>query len=103
MEAAEPFDYMQAIWHSRATEEQAVDAAADVTQIRFVAAVEFDNGAAGVPNFRESFAHGRPVHVAVAQVDPRVSVFLALKVFEMHVDDALAQRANPFLRVAVKH
>src|SRR5207237_10114379 len=88
---------------SGAPEQEAVDAAADVAEIRFVAGLEFDSGAACVTDFRERLAHRGPVHVAITKIHPGVAAFLALEIFEMRLDDALAELANPVLRVAVKH
>src|SRR6266481_2801268 len=82
---------------------QAVDAAADVAQVGFVAAVEFANGAAGVPDFAKGLADGFPVHIAITEVHPFVAIFFALEVFQVHLDDALPQRASPVLRISVKH
>src|SRR2546425_351106 len=86
-----------------AAEEQPVHAAAHVTEVSFVTGWKLGDGAAGVADFRESFAHGRPVHVTVTKIDPGVSIFLALEVFEVNLDDALAEGANPVLRKSVKH
>src|SRR6202158_5085195 len=88
---------------SRAAEKQTIGAAAHVAQIRFVAALQLDDGAAGIAYFREGLAHCRPVHVAIAEVNPGVSVVFALEVLEVHIHDVFAQGANPVLRVAVKH
>src|SRR5438445_11028788 len=86
-----------------AAEEQPVHAAAHVTEVSFVTGWKLGDGAAEVADFRESFAHGRPVHVTVTKIDPGVSIFLALEVFEVNLDDALAEGANPVLRKSVKH
>src|SRR5207253_1717798 len=88
---------------SGAGEEQAVNAIADVAEIGFIAALELDGGAAGETDLTEGLAHGAPVHVALAEVHPRVTVFLALEIFQMDLDDALAERANPILGIAIKH
>src|SRR5215472_13654170 len=88
---------------SGAGEEQAVNAVADVAEIGLIAGLELDDGAAGETDFTEGLVHGSPVHVTFAEVHPGVAVFLALEIFEVDLDDALAERANPILRKAVKH
>src|SRR6266566_7524145 len=86
-----------------AAEDQAVHAAAHVAEVAFVATFQLGNHATRVADFRESLTHGRPIHVAVTKIDPGISVFFALEVFQMNLDDALAEGANPVLRKSVKH
>src|SRR5690242_11230730 len=88
---------------SGAAEQESVDAPANLTEVRFVAGFQFDGGAAGETDFGKSLAHCRPIHVAIAEIHPRISVIFALEVFEMNLDDALAERADPVLRIAIKH
>src|ERR1700730_3467716 len=85
-----------------AAEDQPIHAPAHVAEVGRVATNELDDGAAGVAYFGEGLTHGGPVYVAVTEVHPSVSVFLALEVFKVDLDDALAQGANPVLRIAVK-
>src|SRR6266851_9355430 len=84
-------------------QDQAVEAAAHVAEVGLVAAIELAACAARVANFAKGFANGLPVHVTVTEIDPLVSIFLALEVLQVDLDNALPQRANPILRVAVKH
>src|SRR6266581_9256862 len=86
----------------RPAEHQAIHAAAHVPKVGFVAALELGNGAPRVANFAKGRAHGLPVHVAIPKVHPLVSILFALEVFQVNLDDALPQRANPVLRIAVK-
>src|SRR5437879_1077383 len=82
--------------------DQPVHAPAYVTEVGLVAPIEFGNGAPRVANVTKGFAHRRPVHVAITEVHPLVSIILALEVFQVDLDDALPQGANPILRIAVK-
>src|SRR6266446_3433881 len=83
--------------------QQAVDSAADVAQIRLAAAIQLGDDAAAVADVGEGLAHGGPVDVAIAEVYPGVTALFALEVFEVDLDDAFAQRANPILGVPVEH
>src|SRR5882762_215042 len=79
--------------------DQSVHAPAYVTEVGLVAPIEFGNGAPRVANVTKGFAHRRPVHVAITEVHPLVSIILALEVFQVDLDDALPQGANPILRI----
>lgn len=85
------------------TEEQPIDAFVDVAQIGFIARLEFGDGAAVIADVDESLADGRPVNVAFAEIDPSVSVFVALEVLKMNFEDGGAEGVNPVLRVAVEN
>src|SRR6266446_2371035 len=87
---------------SGAAEEEVVDAVAHIPQVGFAAAFELRDGTARVADIDESLSHRGPVHIAIAEVDPGIAIFLALEVFEVNVGDALAERSNPILRIAVK-
>src|SRR6266403_2738337 len=88
---------------SSAACDQPVHAPAYVTEVGLVATRELDRRAPRVCDVTECPPHGLPVHVAVTEVHPLVSILLALEVFQVHFDDALPQGANPVLRIAVKH
>src|SRR6266567_600661 len=83
-------------------EEQPVHAVAHVTQVGLIAFFQFRHGATGVSDFSEGLAHYRPVYIAVAEINPGVSVFPAFEIFEVDLHDPLAKRSNPVLRVAVE-
>src|SRR6266704_1743321 len=85
-----------------AVQHQAVDAAAHVAEVSLVAALELGNSAPRIANFTKGVADSLPVHVAIPEVHPLVSVLFALEVFQVDLDDALPQRANPVLRIAVQ-
>src|SRR5260370_21040456 len=51
-------------------QDQAVDAAAHVVQVSFVAACELADRAARVANFAKGFANGPPVDVAITEIHP---------------------------------
>src|SRR3989441_2196255 len=87
----------------RPAQHQPVHASAHVSEVGLVAPFEFGNGAPRVADFTKSLTHGLPIHVAVTEVHPLVSILLALEVLQVHFDDALPQRANPVLRIAVEH
>src|SRR3989441_7385658 len=87
----------------RPAQHQPVHASAHVSEVGLVAPFEFGNGAPRVADFTKSLTHGLPVHVAVTEVHPLISILLALEVLQVDLDDALPQRANPVLRIAVKH
>src|SRR5438552_6528261 len=88
---------------SRSAQEQTVDSAADVAQIRLVSLLELGDDASGIADVVERLAHSRPVHVAVAEVYPGIPVLCPLEIFEVDFDDAFAQRANPILGIPVEH
>src|SRR5581483_3636103 len=88
---------------SRAAKDEPVDAAADVAKVNFIPFIEFGDDTAGIADRGKSLPDRQPVHVAVAEVHPCVPVWLALEVLEMNFHDALAERANPVLGIAVKH
>src|SRR6266852_9772446 len=75
-------------WRLCRTEHQAVHAAAHVPEVGLVAARELRNGAPGVPNLTKSLTHRSPVHIAIPEVHPLVSIFLPLEVLQMHLRDA---------------
>src|SRR6266851_5889087 len=85
------------------SQHQAVDAAADVPEVGLVPAIELANRAARVINFAKGFANGPPVDVAITEIHPLVAILFALEVLQVDLDNALPQRANPILWVAVKH
>src|SRR5712664_3924476 len=66
-------------------QDQAVEAAAHVAEVGLVAAIELADCAARVANFAKGF----PVHVTVTEIDPLVSIFLALEVLQVDLDNAL--------------
>src|SRR5206468_8437984 len=84
-------------------EQQAVNSAADVAQIRLVALLQLCDDASGIADFGEGLAHCGPVDVAVAEIDPLVAAFFALEIFEVDFHDAFAQGADPILGIAVQH
>src|SRR6266851_3477419 len=88
--------------HSRASENQPVHSAANITQVGLIAFFQFRYGAAGIPDFSERLAHRRPVYVALAEINPGVSVFLTLEIFEVDLHDPLVEGPNPVLRIAVE-
>src|SRR5712664_2583541 len=88
---------------SGAPQHEPVHAPAHVSKVSLVAPLELDSGAPRIPDFAKGLTHGSPVHIAVTEVHPSVSVFLALEVFQVDLDDALAEGANPILRIAIKH
>src|SRR2546423_800216 len=85
-----------------AAQDQPIHAAAYVPEIGFVPALQLGDDAAGIANLGEGLPHRFPVHVTIPEVHPLVSTFLAFEVFQVNLDDALPQRANPVLRIAVK-
>src|SRR6266568_5517638 len=82
---------------------QPVHAWAHVSEVSLVALVEFSNGAPRVADFTKGLTHSLPIHVTITEVHPLVSILLALQVLQVDPDDALPQRANPVLRIAVEH
>src|SRR2546426_11226303 len=74
-------------------EDQPVHAVAHVTQVGLIAFFQFRHGAAAVSDFSEGLAHCHPVYIAVAEINPGVSVFPTLEIFEMDLHDPLAQRS----------
>src|SRR6267378_8089902 len=87
----------------RLAQEQTVDSAADVAQIRLVSLLQLGDGASGIADVGEGLADRRPVNGAVAEVYPGVPVLGSLEIFEVDLDDAFAQRANPILGIPVQH
>src|SRR5881296_3944221 len=79
---------------------QPVHAWAHVSEVSLVALFEFSNGAPRVADFTKGLTHSLPVHVAITEVHPLVSILLALEVLQVDLDDALPQSANPVLRIA---
>src|SRR5882762_4766041 len=84
-------------------QQQPVHAPAHVSEVGLVASLELDRGAPRIPDFAKGLTHGSPVHIAIAEVYPFVSIFLALEVFQVDLDNALPQGANPVLRIAIQH
>src|SRR6266849_5933716 len=82
---------------------QPVHAPAHVSKVSLVAPLELDSGAPRIPDFAKGLTHGSPIHIAITEVHPSVSVFLALEVFQVNLDYALPQGADPVLRIAIKH
>src|ERR1700674_481346 len=90
------------LW-SGAPQHQPVHAPAYVSEVILVAPLELDSGAPRIPDFAKGLTHGSPVHIAITEVYPFVSIFFALEVFQVNLDNALPQGANPILRIAIKH
>ena len=84
-------------------EEQAIDAAADVTEVAFIAGRQFRDGAAMVAYLGERLPNGGPIDVAFAEIDPGVTVLAALEVLQMDLGDAGSEGADPVLWIAVEH
>src|SRR5260370_14971061 len=63
-------------------QDQAVDAAAHVAQVGFVAASELADRVAPVANFANDLAYIFPVHITVAYVHPHVAACFAPKIFQ---------------------
>src|SRR5579884_1175876 len=75
-----------------------VHAGADIAQIGLVATGQLGVEIAVVADLRERPTHLRPVHIPLQQRHELIGG--TLEVFEMHLPDAPAQRANPVLRPA---
>src|SRR5258708_21398195 len=88
---------------SRLAQEQTVDSAAEVAQIRLVSLLQLGDDTPGIADVGESLAQRGPVDVAVAEVYPGVPVLRPLEIFEVDFDDAFAQRADPILGIPVEH
>src|SRR6267378_8170804 len=86
----------------RPAQHQAVDAATHIPEVGLVPALQFGNGASRVANLTKGLAHGGPLNVAISEVHPLVAIFLALEVFQVDFGNALPQRTNPVLRIAVE-
>src|SRR5712664_4134417 len=67
---------------------QPVHAPAHVSELSLVAPLELDSGAPRIPDFAKGLTHGSPIHIAITEVHPSVSVFLALEVFQVNLDYA---------------
>src|SRR5213596_2005909 len=87
---------------STTAEHYAIDAPDHITEISFVASFKLRHGTARIADIGESLPHRSPIYVPVTQVHPGVPVFLAFEIFEMNLDDALAESMNPVLWIPVK-
>src|SRR5690242_20647120 len=65
--------------------------------------MELGDNAAGIADIGERGANGGPIDVAIAEIHPGVAVVAALEILEMDLDGALAESANPILRIAIEH
>src|SRR5215475_3823865 len=78
-----------------------VHAAADFTQVSFVAARQFHGQIPAESNLTDRLADFLPIDAAFTQRDPLAR--FVLEIFEVEFDDPFAERANPLLREAVHH
>ena len=84
------------------------EAAAHLLEVGRVSGMEFEGGGALVADVFERRVDGGPVDLALAGIDPAggggagLLVALEGEVLDVELDDALAEGANPILRVAVE-
>src|SRR6266576_1483680 len=87
---------------STTAKDKPIKAADYVTEIGFITSLKLGDGTARITYVGKGLPHCGPVHVPVTQVDPRVSIFLALEILDVNLDDAVSQGVNPVLRITVK-
>src|SRR5215472_13963723 len=81
-----------------------IEPAAHFLEIRGISAVELDRGRSGISGLSQSLVYLGPVDFAFAQRDPLgYLALLELEVLDVELHDALAQRANPVLRISGDH
>src|SRR6185295_5477017 len=85
--------------------EEPVDPAREIFQVRCVAGGDFGREEATIPGVVEGAPDLEPIDVAVAEVGPGEAAVrpIEVKVLEVDLRDAGAERANPVLRIAVEH
>src|SRR5205085_5530860 len=83
------------------TRENLIHALRHVAQIRLVAAIQLHRQPARIANFTNRLADFFPVNAAFAQIDEVAR--LGVEIFQVEFGNAFAERANPFLRIAVHH
>src|SRR6266513_3068112 len=87
----------------RAGQDQ-IEPAAHFLEVRGISVVKLHRGRSGIANLGERLVYLRPVDFALAQRHPLGHLaFLELEVLDVELDDALAQRANPVLRISGDH
>src|SRR5258708_37119912 len=87
----------------RAGQDQ-IEPAVDFLEVGGITAIELDGGGSGIANLGQRLVYFGPFDFALAQRHPLAHFsLLELEVLDVELHDALAERANPVLRVAGNH
>src|SRR5207247_7347092 len=85
--------------------QKSVETVDDVLEVGSITTLNFGRHEPFIADLAQRLANFRPVNVPFADVLPVKPAFapVHLEIFYMHLDDAVAERSHPVLRVAVKH